>query len=345
MNHCVNPKSHAAARFRAVCVALFLCVLPAQVSAQACLLRQQNLAKWGIASADYSAITPLGGGRYAVVSDKERRAGFRVWRIVQGADGQVVSVKDEGFFGEEAIVAARDCEGLACMPQRGRVYVSGEADQCVVEHDMKGRLTGRELNVPPAFSCDSIRPNAGFEALCYDSLRDLLWLTTECTLPADGAAPSSADRENSNLLRLQAFTPDLQPSVQCLYRTDVPAIRRGGRLYVMGVSAMCALPDGRLLVLEREVNVPPRYVGAECRVKIYAVRPDASAAQPLPKQLVAAFSTHLGLFARSFANYEGMCPGAPTADGRPTLLLISDSQSGAGRGRVWLKDYIKVVVM
>ena len=63
------------------------------------------------------------------------------------------------------------------------------------------------------------------------------------------------------------------------------------------------------------------------------------------KTLIAHFTTKFTPFNQSFANYEGMCLGAQLADGRQTLLLVNDSQSGYGKGPFHLKDYIKVLIL
>lgn len=41
----------------------------------------------------------------------------------------------------------------------------------------------------------------------------------------------------------------------------------------MGVSELCVLPDGQLLVLEREAFIPKVKLGAFCKCKLYLVNP------------------------------------------------------------------------
>ena len=102
------------------------------------------------------------------------------------------------------------------------------------------------------------------------------------------------------------------------------------------MSALTALDDGRLLVLEREFFVPESKVGAFVNNKIYEVLPDRSCAipvngtlrdkKPLDKKLFAEWTTSIGLLDFSLANYEGMCLGPRLADGSQVLVLVSDSQ-------------------
>lgn len=328
-------------------------------------LRQVPLSRWGIGTAQYSGITALGNDRYAVVSDKEPSDGFFLFHIEQSpTTGEVTDVRLEGFRGNPAPrvdangISVRDCEGVAYFPQAGTVFISGEGDQQILEYAMSGVPTGRALNVPAIFGSKNIAPNYGFEALCYDTIAHRFWTTTESMLPADGRAPSAANPTGRNLLRLQAFGDDLQPAAQYAYRMDAGRSEAFGRMYIYGVPCLAPLPDGRLLVLEREVNVTAGGLQSEVVCKLFVVNPaeghQIDSATPLAtldanlflvKQLLASWRTHVRPFNLTFANYEGMCLGRPLADGRCTLLLISDSQGGYGRGPFHLKDFLKVVLI
>lgn len=341
---------------------LSLLLLSFSVSGQAQqveALKQVSLSRWQIGSANYSGITGIGGNRYAVVSDKEPADGFFLFRIDQDpTTGALVSVYLESFQGnrkpvcDSAGVSVRDCEGIAYHPLMNTVFISGEGDQAILEYAMDGQPTGRGLNVPAAYR--KIVPNYGFEALTYCPQTRRFWTTTEATLPADGPYAAPTQGGVANVLRLQAFDENLQPVAQYPYRMDAGHSERFGTTYVCGVSAMTALPDGRLLILEREVNVMKNYLGSTTVCKLFLVQPatgwqiDASTDlrrldgnKFLVKQLLASFKTNL----TNFANYEGMCLGRKLADGRQTLLLISDSQGGAGNELLHLKDYVKVLVL
>ena len=65
----------------------------------------------------------------------------------------------------------------------------------------------------------------------------------------------------------------------------------------------------------------------------------------LIKRLLFTVTTRMNLLQQNFANYEGMCLGRRLADGRQTILLVSDSQGGYGRGPVHLKDYVRVLII
>ncbi len=329
------------------------------------VLKQQSLAKWNIGAAQYSGITPLGGNLYALVSDKEPTDGFFLFRINQNATtGEVTQVFLEGFKGNDQPkvdaqgISLRDCEGIAYVPSRQTLFISGEGDQRILEYGMDGQPTGKELNVPSIFSLPNIVPNYGFEALCYDTLRHTFYTTTESTLPADGKAASAANPGIANLLRIQAFNDELQPSAQYAYKMDVGRKENFGKTYVMGVPELTPLPDGRILVLEREANVTGNGLNSYVRCKLFVVDPlhneqiDSSVSLKqvdsnhfLTKKLLADWTTHVQPFNLTFANYEGMCLGRTLSDGRLTLLLVNDSQGGYRRGPFQLKDYIKVIVI
>lgn len=343
-----------------------LCSWPFAAHAQqAKALPQISLSRWNIGSANFSGITPLGGGRYALVSDKEPRDGFFIFQIQQdSATGQVNYIYMEGFYGDPNTqvdsngLSVRDTEGIAFYPARQTLFISGETHQDILEYDLLGIPTGRQMKVPAYLGATAIVGNYGFEALAYDSLRNVFWTITESTLQADGTAAGPKNPGAHNLLRLQAFDANLQPCAQYPYRMDRGRSDDFGPTYVYGVPALTALPDGRLLILEREANITNGYMASSVRCKLFVVNPsneyqiDASTNLQrmdnnrwMTKQLLADFTTKLTPFNLSFANYEGMCLGSRLADGRQTVLLVSDSQGGFHKGPFRLRDFIKVLVL
>ena len=345
-------------------IALLSCGL--HLTAQSAMeLKQQSLAQWNIGSAQYSGITHLGDNRYAIVSDKEPADGFFLFRIDQNAStGKVTNIYVEGFKGHAHPrvnaqgVCLRDCEGIAWFPPSGTLFISGEGDQEILEYSLDGQPTGRRLNIPSIFALNRIVPNYGFEALTYCSSTHRFWTTTESMLPADGNAAGPLHPGAQNLLRLQAFNDALQPVAQYAYRMDVGRKDDFGKIYVYGVPALTALPDGRLLVLEREANITAGGMSSEVTCKLYLVNPaegypiDSSVSLQqtdpnhfLVKKLLAHWKTAAQPFKLNFANYEAMCLGRTLNDGRRTLLLLNDSQNRYSKGPFHLKDYIKVIVL
>ena len=288
-----------------------------------------------IASGQYSGITHIAGSRYAVVDDKYRGGGILFFDIeldpVTGTIGQVRTEIPPAT--KLANVSGRDCEGIAYAD--GMLYVSAETDQSIREYDLAGNATGRTFAVPEEMGINRIHPNAGFEAFTYNAVTRHFWTTTERPLLKDTLVP--------RLHRLQRFNDSFQPDRQYLYQMDEPfASPADTRAYIHGISAMTALDDGSLLILEREVYVPTslvRAIGETFSVtKIYQVVPSGDGSAILPKHLLVEFTTR----AANLANYEGMCLGPVLQDGRQTLLLIADSQGGYGG---LTKEYLKVILL
>lgn len=348
--------------YRTIAFCLLCTALTAEAQRVTNELRPVRMKQWGIKPANFSGITPLGGGRYAVVSDKERADGFYEFQIdLDPADGRIRHIRSYGFLGTAAVrlsksgVSLRDCEGIAFCPSSQTVLISGEGDQNITEYSRQGKATGRTLAVPATFSADSIQPNYGFEALAYDTLRNICWTVTENALRKDadsGPLPPTQPR-----LRLLRFNPDSTIQTYA-YGMEPCRTRRRGRLFAHGVVALTALPDGRLLVLEREVNVPRNYIGARCDCRLFIVDPLHASPLSTPSAPIAGTqtpllskrelwkkTTRLNLTRRNFANYEGMCLAPPLPDGRWPLLLINDSQAGMGKGPVHLKDYLTVLLL
>ena len=307
--------------------------------AQQVVLQKQRHFTERVPAGNYSGITWLGGNRYAVADDKSPSAGFHLMTIdIDSINGQLLRVTADSFMtsGEKN----RDEEGICYVPQSNTLFISSEANGKIIEYDMHGLPTRRQLNIPEIFR--NTYSNAGFEALTYNAKTHLFWTTTENSLKPDGLQPSIKNRV-SNRLRLQSFGDDLEPRHQYWYITDTTATTRTEGRSFLGVSGLAALDDGRIVVLERELFFPSGKIGSFAHVKLYVVRP--SLHQPgdtLEKQLLTQFRTRINLTARSFANYEGICVGPRLADGSMVLVLVCDSQN---QYRGMLYDWFRTVVI
>ena len=336
--------------FRKLLLFLFMASCTLCAVAQGTTLK---LRKWDIPAGNYSGITPLGGDRYAVVTDKPHGAnGFFEFQIVLSPEGKISHVENLGYRADSVPGTLRDTEGVVFCQSTGTLFVSAENDQQIIEYLPTGQQTGRKLNIPQAFSAQNIQHNYGFEALGYSPITQLFWTTTENTLKADQKqAP-----HGRAFLRLQSFTPDLQPYRQYVYLTDaaVKIDAHHKKYYCFGVPEITALEDSSLLVMERELYIPSGYMGAFVSNKIYQVHPTAAHAidseltfeeipqeKFLPKTLITEFRTHIP----RLSNYEGMCLGPVLPDGTRTLLLVSDSQDNAGNVLYHLRDRLRVILL
>lgn len=287
--------------------------LPAQIAAYR---NPQHSFPKSIPPGNYSGITWLGENRYAVVSDKSEEDGFFIFEInIDSISGEILSAKNIGF--KSSGKPNRDGEGIACNPHTNTIFISGEADNYIKEYDMDGNLTGRAI--PPAPLYRHLHGNLGLEALSYNQKTRLLWTCNE-----------------SDSVFIQSFNDSLKPVNTYFYNLDKPIKERTkARYYAHGIGTICALDDSSLLVLERELYVPHKKIGAFVNCKLFRISPtndisdylQTSNLTSLHKTLLATWKTKLNLLDRSFANYEGMCLGPTLKDGSQVVLLVADSQN------------------
>lgn len=342
-----------------------------------------------VAAGNYSGIAHLHDDIYAVVSDKSDSALYFNFRIqVNPKNGELEQVENLGFtertdgtlndgkpwlgqekgFDHEAIVKVSDStlvivsEGYCRLKEYPILPTS--ADAAKVDYQ-------QNLWESRWFSSD-FYPNYNFESLAFDSIRQYLWTIPESTLRKDGQ-PATPQNGLANQLRLMRFDwgkmkenrnkekyseqvsskKDSRYMTTYAYQMDQPSTHKKADIYVMGVSELCALSDGQLLVLEREAFIPKIKIGAFCKCKLYQINPlnseefalkeKFSSDTPfLKKRLLTEWKTGLSLSKRSFANYEGMCLGPKLEDGSQVIILLSDSQDQyAGV----LKDWFKTIVI
>lgn len=314
-------------------------LLPLTVIAQEVTLLKQKAFPKTVSAGNYSGITWLGASRYAIANDKSPTAGFYLMTIeTDSITGELLTVREDTFL--TSGLPNRDEEGICYMPESQTVFVSGEADQEIIEYNLQGQLTGRKLNIPEVFK--TAYKNGGFEALTYQPKTHRFWTTSEFTLKADGEKPT-IERKIKNRLRLQSFGDDLQPKEQYWYESDSTIIKKQKGRSIVGVSGLAALDDGRIVVLEREMYFPKKQIGSFALVRLYVVNPTLhKPGEILSKTLLTEFRTKVNLTRRSFANYEGICIGPKLADGRQVLILVCDSQN---QYRGVLKDWFKTVIL
>lgn len=342
-----------------------------------------------VAAGNYSGIAHLYDDIYAVVSDKSDSALYFNFRIqVNLKTGELEQVENLGFtertdgtlndgkpwqglvkgFDHEAIVKVSDStlviasEGYCRLKEFPILPTSADAAKVGYQQNL---LESR-------WPSSDFYPNYNFESLAFDSVHQYLWTIPESTLRKDGqpATPQNGLANQLRLMRLDwgkmkenrnkegyseqvSSKKDSRYMVTYAYQMDQPSTHKKADIYVMGVSELCALPDGQLLVLEREAFIPKIKIGAFCKCKLYLVNPlnseefsmneKFSSDTPfLKKKLLTEWKTGLSLSKRSFANYEGMCLGPKLEDGSQVVILLSDSQDQyAGV----LKDWFKTIVI
>ncbi|MGI6243116.1 MAG: esterase-like activity of phytase family protein [Prevotella sp.] len=268
-----------------------------------------------IPAGNYSGITWLGDNRYAVVNDKAEEDGFHLFEIdVDSVSGEIISAKNMGF--RSSGFPNRDNEGIAYNRADSTILISGETDNRILEYDLNGVRTLREATLPSFYK--QLPHNEGLEALSYNNHTQTLWTCNE-----------------TDSILILSFDSLYRPLKAYNYRLEQPeADRLKAKFYAHGVGTICALDDGSLLLLERELYTPKSKLGAFVKCKMYHFVPDTAV-----KQKLAEWRTRLSLFGRSFANYEGMCLGPTLSDGSRVIILVADSQNQyAGVLKDWLKS-------
>lgn len=342
-----------------------------------------------VTAGNYSGIAHLHDDIYVVVSDKSDSALYFNFRIqVNPKTGELEQVENLGFtertdgtlndgkpwlglekgFDHEAIVKVSDStlviasEGYCRLKELPILPTSADAAKIGYPQNLW------ESRWPSS----DFYPNYNFESLAFDPVHQYLWTIPESTLRKDGqpATPQNGLANRLRLMRLDwgkmkenrnkeeyseqvSNKKDSRYMMTYAYQMDQPSTHKKADIYVMGVSELCALPDGQLLILEREAFIPKIKIGAFCKCKLYLINPlnsevfsmkeKFSSDTPfLKKRLLTEWKTGLSLSKRSFANYEGMCLGPMLEDGSQVVILLSDSQDQyAGV----LKDWFKTIVI
>lgn len=286
---------------------------------------------------NYSGIASLGQNMYAVVSDKSDSVLWYRFQIdIDSVTGQILRAV---CLGAGAYTAERnlDIEGVTYTGKQ--VVIASEAENRITTHFLGHDRVGLLSQVKLPILC---YPNYGVESLTFDAERRWIWTATESTPKMWGKAADALNRL-CNRVPLMAFDDSLKWQGMAVYQMDAPIARHAAQWYAMGVSELCAIGRGRLLVLERELYVPQQKIGAWVSNKLYCTDSVCLGdTMPVGKYIVHAWKTKFNLTNHSFANYEGMCLGPHLKDGSQTIILVADSQN---RYKHLLKDWFCTLVV
>ena len=292
-----------------------------------------------------SGITYAGGDTFYAVADEESSGEVGLYKltITTASNGSITSCK----YGKRVPLAlATDAEAVAFDPATGHVWVSNETGATAVrEYDPETGAIVSTLDLPAVYQKGVY--NYWIEGLTISGDGLTLWLCNEESLTCDGSL-SSASR--SATVRISKFCrPTIRDRFvlagQYAYVTD-----RWRNQYDYehtarrGVAGLCALPDGTLLVLERELSYSSTneisiffgasYLGFSIYAPNFTNATDirgvdslASSTGWTPVAKGSALAAHGGdLF--EYGNYEGICLGQEHSDGRTSVLLLSDAGDG-----------------
>lgn len=240
-----------------------------------------------------------------------------------------------------------DPEGIA-IGEAGELFISSERDfagnPAIYEFDAAGVLQGT-LPVDSKFEpnpagTNGVRDNLGFESLTISPERRTLYTASESALVQDGEPATLESGATARIVQYDFATglpeKEFVYEVGPIANAPVPA----DAFADSGLVDLVALDErGTLLALERSFST-----GAADRgyaVKLYKVETatatdvidsdrlpasdDEGAPRPVGKELLLDFAD-LGI---PLDNIEGMTLGPVLADGRQSLVIVSDDNFGA----------------
>lgn len=289
-----------------------------------------------------SGITYAGGDLYYAVDDNDNKL-YPVTLMIDRDTGSLASGTNGMAVAAGVVMCeASDVEGCAFDPASGKVWVSQETSALVREYDP---LTGGLLrSAPVPVVQKQCVTNYSLEALTISGDGLTMWTCNEEALKVDG---SLATNSVGSVVRLTRFTRgsvygNWAPNGEWAYMTEPIGSVKDSHTR-SGVSALCALPNGALLVLERRCYNPEGFF-PDFQIRIYQVNfsgaTDVSSIFALKGATYTAtaktllWEYHHG---SNMPNYEGMCLGPRLNDGSCTIVLVSDGGSYAEEGVFTLK--------
>jgi len=278
------------------------------------------LASGATGATNLSGLAWISGNQWIAIADK----GAAAYPLT-------ISLDSRGRITGAALGAAiplggtGDGEGIAWDAVRGTLFVSDETGPAIREYPAAGGAALQSLAIPSVFSF--ARSNLSLESLSFDPVARALWTANEEALSVDGPVAGFVE---GTVVRLQRFDSSFAPSGQWAWITDPIEANYGspGRdVETSGVSDLVALPDGRMLVLERSSG------GTGLRSRLYladlAAADDTSGLAALAGGAFEPAGKTLR-WSRNFLfqNFEGAALGPELPGGGRSLLLVSDDGSG-----------------
>ena len=309
--------------------------------------RNWEPANFPVAYKDFSGITWAGGNKFYVVQNN----GFLTeMTVARDSNGNVNTLPT--IVSRRTLVGAHDPEGIAYDPSTGNVWIAseeksdGSTGATICEYDPNtGYPTYRAVEIPNIIKT-KVRPNMSLESLTISGDGLTMWTANEEALNCDGGtAKDLASQWLGTICRLVKFTRSTVNDAWtfagmwgyvCEPAVDDHPIRSS-------ISDLVALPDGSLLVMERDMDAV--YFG---RVRVYqpnfANADDVSEMTELKRitgsqlnfrpvekgtaliKISGDVEESSGFFDDYYYApcYEGLCLGPRNPDGSLNMMLISD---------------------
>lgn len=257
----------------------------------------------------------------------------RVYPMALDIDFSTGAVKSSPTPGASFVPGrCTDAEGIAYDVDYGRVWISDEKVPTVAEYGLDGAMTGRAVALPK-IQLTKKRSNKSLESLTISPDGRTLWTANEQALFCDGDS-SCGNATVKTVVRLMKYTrasatAGWTAAGQWAYACDVCEVAASAEC---GVSGLCALEDGSLLVLEREVSVSSF---GRCRIyrlapSVFSKATDVTAFAALKKSAYTAVAKGDPLVDFSSGRmeamyvYEGITLGPRLRDGSRAVYLVSD---------------------
>ena len=288
-----------------------------------------------------SGITYAGGDLYYAVDDNDVKL-YPIMLKINRDTGSLASGTNGMSIGTGVVMSgSHDMEGCAFDPASGKVWISQETSALIREFDP---ATGTLLRSAPVPAIQKqYAGNYSLEALTISGDGMTMWTANEEALKVDGELATNSVGSVVRLTRLtrESVYDNWTPDGEWAYETQPIGTAKDSSTR-SGVSGLCALPDGALLVLERRC-----YDGGlfpDFNIRIYQVNfsgaTDVSALSSL-KGATYTKTTKTLLWqythGNNMPNYEGMCLGPSLNDGSCVIVLVSDGGSYAEEGVFTLK--------
>ncbi len=275
-----------------------------------------------------SGITHVGGDDFYIAQDHDANGNPTLHPVSIAIDRDDGRIRLVQFSAGLKLSGTGDAEGVAYDPCSKGVWVSDESSPPKIQEFQPtlaaANLTARRAAPVPAIY-GNCRGNAKLEALTMSRDGLTLWTANEEALSGDGPISSS---DNGTVVRLTRFvrvraSDNWTASGQWAYQCDKAGSSLFTSRHQCGLSGLCALPDGSLLALEREVS---ESTWGRCSVyrltaAAFAAATDVSflgALEGASYTKLAKGSALLSVKGKGLTSmlcYEGICPGPQLSEG------------------------------
>ncbi len=239
------------------------------------------------------------------------------------------------YLGGFTFAESRDFEDLAFMDvAQQRVAICEEGTPAVRVYSLVNGALQSTFTTPGVFA--NRRSNFGFESLTSSPApfdRDgEIWTANEEALSVDGPVSTPSNGTVVRLLRYTVSNGIVTPAQQYAFLTQPMhgGTITGGR---SGVSALCRLPNGVLLLLERSLaaSLTPY------QARIYELDLSGATNVAAMPSLVGATYTPVTkrlLFSGNLTKIEGLCLGPKLGNGNYAILGIVDDDDPLSDNRI-----------